>query len=301
MSASAYGLVLGAILGITGCSSSPTSAAELVLVKETKFAQLLGGAADRYEASGVVARGASLFVAFDNMTRLGIVSQDLSEASLTDGKDSSSNYEGITVDDYGTEHFYVIEEMDEQRGRVAVFDATPTFVKDEWTDVAFAGHWGFEGVAWFRRDDRDYLLALCQGNSCTDDSQHTGNGRIQVLLQTDETWQSTATLSIPSKADFEDYSDIALRNRADGTAALAVVSHRSSALWLGELAFDPLRITGPGEVYHFPRVGGVTPAYCTIEGVSFLSETTFAVVSDRAEAGEDCVGKDQSVHLFALP
>lgn len=299
------------VFGGAGCGPSDavgsplSSVPALTLLREAKLSTLLSSQAEHYEASGVTLRDGFLYIVFDNLATVGVVNVSLSAGSIADAAPENSQYEGITLDSYATHHFYVVKETDGTdpiRGRVIQLDSTGAYEGAEWTDVTFSDeNAGFEGIAWLRMQDSDFLLALCEGNHCEPDRVDTGHGRIKVLEQDGNDWRTKATLALPAEAAFRDYADLALYDNGDGTYEMAVVSQESSAMWLGQLTTNPLAIDGPGSVYAFPSTGDRAVAYCDVEGVTFLTRTTFAMVSDKTSGGERCEAEDESVHVFALP
>lgn len=303
-------LALGPVI-FQACSdpseSTPVSGSGVLqLVRESKLSKLLPDQGNEWEASGVHARSGFLYVVFDNMTSIGIVNVSLSEGSLAPGGElKNSQYEGITYDDHGTPHFYVVKETDGDtvfRGRIIQLDDNLANSSSEDTDAIFDDpNTGLEGIAWLWAHEADYLLALCEANGCGNGDTSAGHGRVKVLKQDDDMWITKAILEIPSSAGFLDYSDIALRDRGDGTASVAIVSQRSSAMWLGTVAQDPWRFADSGAVYEFPKTAGGSVQYCDVEGVTFLDDKTFAMVSDKTSGGDACRNKDESVHVFKLP
>lgn len=276
--------------------------ATLHLDREVKISQLLhiSGVTD-YEASGVHFQNGYLYVVFDDMTKIGRVSPDLTSGSYMSGGSSSQNsqYEGITYDSNNTEHFYVITESSSQ-GRVIQYDsaASGSSATTQTTDVTFSSsNTGFEGVAWLRRNGNDYLLGLCEGQSCTSTIGGSLPGAIKVLAQSGTSWVTEATLYLPSSANFADFSDIALLPQQDGTFKVAVTSQESKRLWIGTLSATSWSFLDSGTVYAFP-----SSSYCNIEGVTFLSATQLAMVSDMTtDTTSPCNDKDEMVHVFSLP
>ncbi len=135
------------------------------------------------------------------------------------------------------------------------------------------------------------LLALCQGNGCDDAPKDLGKGRIDVLERSGATWSARRTLELPRTVAFASYSDLALRTRSDGRLDMVIVSRGSKALWLGVFDAVSWAFDGSGAVYTFPD------RYCALEGVTFLTESTFAFASDADSA---CKSTEQSLHVFAL-
>jgi uncharacterized protein YjiK len=274
----------------------------LRLDREVKISRLisLSGITD-YEASGVRLQNGSLYVVFDNMTKIGIISPALTSGSYASGGSSSqqSQYEGITYDDNNTQHFYVVAEGS-SRGRVIQYDsaASGNSAIEEPTDVSFSdGNKGFEGVAWLRRNGNDYLLGLCEGQACTSTTGGTLPGAIKVLAQSGTSWVTEQTLYLPSSINFADFSDIALLPLADGTSMVAVTSQESKRLWMGRLSATSWSFLDSGTVYAFP-----SSDYCNIEGVTFLSANQLAMVSDAMKDTQpaECNNKDEMVHIFSL-
>ena len=111
-------------------------------------------------------------------------------------------------------------------------------------------------------------------------------------------WKPVASIKLPNSLDFEDYSAVALRGRQ-----LAVVSQRTSRLWIGTLRPGNWSVSGRGRVYDFPRTKKGKPKYCTLEGLCWLSADTFVMVSDLAKNRypDRCRKREQSIHVFRLP
>ena len=125
-----------------------------------------------------------------------------------------------------------------------------------------------------------------------------GGGRIQVLQRKGTQWQPVARVKLPKSVKFDDYSAVALR----GTR-IAVISQMSARLWIGTLRFRDWTIAGRGRTYDFPRKKSGQPKYCTLEGMCWLSDRSFVMVSDLSKAHYPgiCHKSDQSIFLFNLP
>jgi hypothetical protein len=111
-------------------------------------------------------------------------------------------------------------------------------------------------------------------------------------------WVPIAQIKLPRTVEFEDYSAVALRGDR-----IAVISQMTSRLWIGRLRTRNWTIAGKGRLYDFPRTKRGRLKYCTLEGLSWVSNTTFVMVSDLCKKGyrKGCRKTDQSIHLFALP
>jgi len=106
-----------------------------------------------------------------------------------------------------------------------------------------------------------------------------------------------ARIKLPTTVDFEDYSAVSLRGDR-----IAVVSQMTSRLWIGKLRRDTWSIAGQGRIYDFPRTKRGNPKYCTLEGLCWLSNTRFVLVSDLSKSRyrSKCGKRDQSIHIFRL-
>ena len=177
---------------------------------------------------------------------------------------------------------------------------------------------GFEGV-WALQDLNEelVLLALCEGNHCSEKYKHDrGNGKVVVLKQellSDNScrWIARRTLDIPASANFNDYSAIALNKEG----FVAITSQEDSQLWVGRLLgkadegeswdVDTMEFDQVGEVFDFAKDDECGTVYCNIEGIHFLEERKLLAVSDKMKKNgkqdKRCQEKDQSVHVFALP
>jgi len=283
--------------------SSPDDPLELQLVSEKKLAKVLpDGALDHFEASGIVASNGRLYVTFDDATKLGILDTSLDGGKLGPGHVENSQYEALTASDDGR-LFAMIESSSDTdtRSEVAVLDASGAVVSRAFADVVFEHpNKGFEGVAWLRTD-AEYLLALCENNACKDDDTTPGKGRIKLLAFDGGQWQARATIHLPEQVTFLDYSDLALLPLSDGTYEVAIVSHKSAALWLGTLSTADFSFSKTGTFYGFPPGPADERRYCSLEGVSFLGPTVLALASDRSDGPASCDDEAESVHLFRLP
>jgi hypothetical protein len=325
-------LWMTSLLAAALCSTAAEAVPHLNLVRETKISDLHVAALphNQYEASGVVSQGGFLYVIFDNSYRILKVKPDTgwTSPSLTSvSNDVDSQYEAITFDSHNTQNFYAMVESAPSNtlnlGKLDKYTSTLSGPTGEWTNVTFPfANKGFEGAAWLWScpgggAGNDFILGLCEGNGCTDSSQ-PGNGKIKILQQSVSgstiSWNliQNGTVSLPV-ANFQDYSDIALYPPypatndcaglgGDGTGlyTVAIVSQQSSKLWIGTFNAKTWSF-GSGTSYDFPKSGSQT-VYCNIEGVTFLSSTRIAVVSDakKTEQPAECGDKEQSIHIFDI-
>ena len=284
--------------------SSLASALTLQLVVEKKLSKLLPTKdVDHYEASGVVASGGMLYVASDNLTHIAAIDTSLNKGKLGPGEPTNSQYEAITASDDGR-FFAIAEAASDLNGpaEVAELGADTALVARTKTDTTFEhANKGFEGAAWLRASGKEYLLALCENNNCKDDDSPPGEGRAQLLSLVGGVWTTQVSLKLPKSVAFLDYSDLALRDNGNGSYAVAVVSHKSSLLWVGTLSTAGWAFTGPSKFYTFPRNAVGAVRYCSVEGVTFLGPTVLAMVSDKSDGSEPCTDEEESIHIFQTP
>ena len=286
--------------------------ASLVLIQETKLWRLLPGcdAGSRLEASGVFAHEGHVHVIFDNMPAIATLDANLAvtpDNRLVGRTEGVLGFEDITYNDRIQRYYTLVEALPHPDGgfRPQIEEYTDGFdyLETCWVDLTFEQeNKGLEGIVYLPRNGRDFVLGLCEGNMCQGGKagRLPGGGRIHVLEKQGDVWKSAAVIALPASLAFEDYASLAVRGER-----LAVASQCSSELWVGELHPDTWEVVGEGDVYRFPRSkkkGRVK--YCTVEGISWLDDTTFVAVSDRIKAGEHppkCEKRDQSIHIFRLP
>jgi hypothetical protein len=284
----------------------------LRLVREAKLADLLAGAAhgvDRLEASGVLVDAGCLWVIFDNVPHIARIDPALTPdhpgTLLLRHPSGPVGYEDIAHDREGDRYFLLIEAAERSPGvlmaQVHEYDRQFRAVARHWLDFPLErANKGIEGLACVRRDGRAHLLALCEGNFCRGGQvgRRPGGGRIHVFAEGEQGWNRLHTIHLPTSLRFTDYSGLSVAGDR-----VAVVSQESSALWVGRLHPDRWEVVDDGTTYLFPRDRRGRTTYGTIEGVSWLTPGSFAVVSDRVKPTQPARmrAKDQSVHVFALP
>jgi len=283
----------------------------MTLVRERRLAGLIKPPAGStvLEASGVIAKGRDYYVIFDNIRRIARIDPSLAEGAARHGwfgsRRDGDGYEDIAFSPH-TRRFYLLVEGEKHtdgtyRGLIDQCDEAGRFKARHWIDFSFEKrNTGFEGLSVVRRAGKDYLLALCEGNRCRAGrrGRKPGGGRIQVLARQGKVWKPVACIKLPPNVEFEDYSGVSLRGNR-----IAVISQMTSRLWIGRLSTADWTITGKGRTYDFPRTKKGRPRYCTLEGLCWLSDTTFVLVSDLSKRGyrAGCRKKDQSIHVFRLP
>jgi hypothetical protein len=264
----------------------------------------------RWEASGVLVKNGCYFVAFDNRTEIGCFSDDL-QPNETNGlvgiAHADFGYEGITYN-VAKERFYLlVEARKHARGHyqafIAEYDDQFEYRKER--PVVFrieSNNKGFEAVAHVRRNEKDFLLALCEGNKCKCGSKgkKPGGGRVQVFEKKKRRWAHFATISLPTHLPFVDYSGMSIDR-----GHVAIVSQVNSMLWVAQFDETSWAWRDSGQLYEFPRTESGQIRYGNIEGVGWISPTRIVTVSDRRkkknQPEKGLSEKDQSVHIFDIP
>jgi hypothetical protein len=284
----------------------------LVLVCESKICDLMPSSqlTDRWEASGVLVKDRHYFVVFDDRPEIARLSDDL-QPNSTNGlfgvAHAEIGYEGITYD-VARQRFYLLVESRKQakgcyRASIVEYDDEFGYLKDRPIDFTFeSSNKGFEAVAHVRRNDKDYLLALCEGNKCKSGQKgrKPGGGRVQLFEKKRKQWVHLDTIALPTTVPFVDYSGMSIDN-----GCVAIVSQINSMLWVGH--FDEAGWTwrNTGQLYEFPRSDDGSIRYGNIEGVGWITPTRIVTVSDRRkkknQPDEGLSEKDQSIHIFNIP
>lgn len=292
-----------------GTAEAEQAITTLIPAVSQKICSIMGTSANgEYEASGVQLVGSDLYVVFDSKNKVAKIPVTLGSGTgtYTPGLLSSTNqYEAITYDSHNTTHFYVMQELNPPV--VVQLDGTGSAQNETYQTVSMASfgsnnHW-MEGLAWLRRNNTDYLLALCQNGNC--EANGAGKaGTMRVLTQSGSSWvwQNNQVLQLCSSSGcpngpFAGYSDVALWSYPDGSAKVAIVSRDSKQLWVGMLSASSWSLS-TGTIYNLPA------GYNWVEGVTFLNEVQLAMVSDSdgVTTGSCLDGTtDESVHYFNLP
>lgn len=283
----------------------------LKLVRESKICDLMpcDHQTKRWEASGVLVKEHHFFVVFDDRTEIARFSDDLKPSNangLFGMAHAVCGYEGITYN-ADKQRFYLLVEARKHtygcyQAQIVEYDDEFRYLKDRPVDFTFkSSNKGFEAVAHVRRNNKDYLLALCEGNKCKcgDKGRKPGGGRVQVFEKTRKQWLHSRTIALPTTLPFVDYSGMSIDN-----GCVAVVSQVNSMLWVGQ--FDEVGWTwrNAGRLYEFPRADNGTIRYGNIEGVGWITRTRIVAVSDRRkkknQPDKGLSEKDQSVHIFDI-
>lgn len=304
----------------------------LQLVQEVFFADAFPNAQNvkRFEGSDLVEVNGNYYVVFDNIYNFGRLSKDLSNNFLLPhraGVRGSSGYEALTYDSV-TRQFYVIVETAPtpspdaftaiiEQIRVDEDTQTTQFVGRCASEYTFSHpNKGFEGAVTVRVDGTLFLIALCEGNFCegTNRGKLLGNGKLVVMQRqnaignTPCVWRTVKQLDVPSVAQFEDYSALAIREtNTSGAFDIAITSQSNSQVWIGQITLGETVseewALSTGTVFNFPRTASKCGLqFCSIEGVGFLDDNKIVVVSDQGGGkGNDCKAHDEALQIFQLP
>lgn len=287
------------------------SAPTLKLVGESKIRDLMPPAqrSARWEASGVLVKDHHYFVVFDDRTEIARFSDDLqpNDANGLFGMAHAvCGYEGITHNAAMQRYYLLVEARKHTSGRyralIVEYDDALQYLKERPVDFTFkSSNKGFEAVAHVRRNNTDFLLALCEGNRCKCGraGRQVGGGRVQVFQKKKKLWRHSDVIALPSTVPFVDYSGMSTDN-----GRVAIVSQVNSMLWVGQ--FDEAGWTwrDEGQLYEFPRSDNGAIQYGNIEGVGWITPTRIVVVSDKRkkknQPEKGLSEKDQSIHIFDL-
>jgi hypothetical protein len=283
----------------------------LNLVREAKICDLLAcDQSGRYEASGVLVKDGHYYVVFDDRTEIGRFADNL-KRKKTNGlfgiAHADFGYEGITYNAAKDRFYLLVEARKHRRGcyqaLIVEYDHEFNYLKERPVDFTFkSSNKGFEAVAHIRRNGRDCLLALCEGNKCKCGAKgrKPGGGRVQVFEKRKKRWAHSGTIALPATLPFVDYSGMSIDH-----GRVAIVSQVNSMLWVGEFDEAGRKWRDSGRLYEFPRSGSGKIRYGNIEGVAWISPTRVVTVSDRRkkknQPDKGLSEKDQSVHIFELP
>jgi hypothetical protein len=286
--------------------------ASLKLVCESKICDLIpcDQRSKRWEASGILAKDGYYYLAFDDRAKIARISDDL-QANGKNGLFGMSHpvwgYEGITYNADKRRYYLLVEARKHAKGcyqaLIVEYDDEFSYRKERPADFMFeSDNKGFEAIAYVRRDETDYLLALCEGNHCKCGKQgrKPGGGRVQLFEKKRKCWRHSDTIELPASLPFVDYSGMSTDH-----GRVAIVSQENSMLWVGQFDEAGWKWRDDGQLYEFPRSDDGSIRYGNIEGVGWISPTRIVAVSDRrkkrSQPDERLSEKDQTVHIFDIP
>ena len=247
---------------------------------------------------------------FDDRTQIACLSDDL-QPSKTNGLFGTTHadcgYEGITYNAAKQRFYLLVESRKQKRGCykavIVEYDNEFKYLKNRTVDFTFeSGNKGFEAAAHVRRDNKDYLLALCEGNKCQCGAKgrKPGGGRVQLFEKKRKDWQHVRAIALPKSVPFVDYSGMSIDK-----GRVAIVSQVNSMLWVGQFDEADWMWRDDGQLYEFPRSKNGSIRYGNIEGVGWVTPTRIVTVSDRRKKQDQpdkkLAEKDQSVHIFDIP
>jgi hypothetical protein len=271
----------------------------LELIREEKLFRLIPGRTkqSRLEASGIALAGDSTaLVVFDSLNQIARIDVSLKPSRrnhIWHAPSLGAGFEDIATADTDGTIFGLIESVEDfdgvLRGFVAEYDREGRWRQCSRLPGQFQkANKGYEGLAHVRRNGREFLYALREGNV-------RSRGRIDVFAREPKgSWKESRRIDLPDEARFKDYSALACRGDR-----LAIVSQESARLWVGRLhKRTHTLIPDSGAVYRFPH-----KRYRNVEGIDWLSSDTLIAVSDRSkpEQPSRSIETDQSIHIFRIP
>ena len=285
--------------------------ASLNLILERKICDLVfcDPPTKRWEASGVLVKDGHYFVVFDNRTEIARVADDLlpnDTNGLLGMVQAKYGFEGITYNGAKQRFYLLVEARKHAKGAykalIVECDHDFKYVKDRPVNFPFeSGNKGFEAIVHLRRNSKDYLLALCEGNKCKRGAKgrKPGGGRVLLFEKKKKCWLHVGTIALPRSLPFVDYSGMSIDN-----GRVTIVSQVSSMLWVGNLNEADWTWRDEGQLYEFPRSNNGGIQYGNIEGVGWISPIRIVTVSDRRkkrnQPDEELSKKDQSIHIFEI-
>jgi hypothetical protein len=270
----------------------------LKLARERRFRDLLPPPDDRrFEASGVVVAGRSLWVVFDNtrcVARLPIALDG--PGTWVDLPDTAEGFEDIAYSPRSRRFLLLVESV--RRGDVYVsaideYDSRWRFLQRRTIEGALLRqNKGYEGIACATFRGRELVWALRERSK--DPIPH-----VDLLTPAHDTWRVERSIDLPVSAQFSDYSALAVRGRR-----MAVLSQEDGKLWVGRLTADG-SATDEGVVFDFPRTRTKHKRrYYALEGLAWIDDDRLVLVSDRANRRKypkRARRRDESIHVFRLP
>jgi hypothetical protein len=220
---------------------------------------------------------------------------------------SARGYEGITFNAARRRYYLLVESRKTAGGRfrasIVEYDDAFNYREDRPIDFTFqSGNKGFEAVTHVRRNGRDFLLGLCEGNRCRcgKKGRTPGGGRVQIFRKRKGWWRHAGTTALLPTVPFVGYSGMSI----DG-GRVAIVSQVNSMLWVGRFDEGEWTWLDPGRLYEFPQSDDGAIRYGNVEGVGWVTPTRVVTVSDRRKKSTQpdraLSEKDQSVHIFDVP
>lgn len=286
-------------------------APELKLVRESKIRDLMprDQRSKRWEASGVLVKNQHYLVVFDDRSEIARLSNDLkpNDANGLFGMaHADCGYEGIAFNAAKQLYYLLVEARERADGcyqaSVVEHDDGFEYLKDRPLNFTFeSSNKGFEAVGHVRRVNKDYLLALCEGNKCKCGAKgrKPGGGRVQLFEKKRKHWKHVQAIVLPKSLPFVDYSGMSI-----DSGRVAIVSQVNSMLWVGQFDQEEWEWRNEGELYEFPRSDDGAIRYGNIEDVAWLTPSRIVTVSDRRsrrnQPNKELSEKDQSIHIFEI-
>jgi uncharacterized protein YjiK len=270
----------------------------LSIEAERRFRDLLPLPDDRrFEASGVVVAGHSLWVVFDNTRRVARLPIALDgRGTWVDLPGTVEGFEDIAYSTRSRCFLLLVESV--RRGDTYVsaideYDSRWRFLQRRTIEGALLRqNKGYEGIACATFRGRELVWALRERSK--EPIPH-----VDLLTPAQNTWRVERSINLPLSAQFSDYSALAVRGRR-----IAVLSQEDGKLWVGSLTADG-SAAEEGVVFDLPRTRTKHKRrYYTLEGLAWINDDRIVLVSDRAKRRrypKRARRRDESIHLFRLP
>ena len=173
---------------------------------------------------------------------------------------------------------------------IVEYDRDFKYLKDRPADFTFeSGNKGFEAIAHVRRGNKDYLLALCEGNNCKGGrkGRTPGGRRIQVFEKSIKRWRHCYGIHLPACLPWS-CGGCVTRNLYGWATSMS-----KNGLGPTKEAFTSSRDQ--------PMVQSCME---NIEGVAWICSARVVTVSDRrkkrTQPDAALSEKDRSVHIFEI-
>ncbi|RMG68542.1 MAG: hypothetical protein D6715_01825 [Calditrichaeota bacterium] len=258
------------------------------------------------EASGVVWTGGALVVAFDNLKSVALLHPPWAVPAPANrltgpAKERKSDFEGLAYDSV-LQVFYLVRESKARKkghyARIHEWDGAFEEVGKDWVRLPFrGGNKGYEGLAFVRRQGKEWLLALRETAQGGPVDSTGGPGVIDVLTRRADEWEVHSSFQLPGSVRFLDYAGLDVQ-----AGRMAVLSQASARVWLGRLHPQRWAVADSGAVYTLPTGLDGRTRICRAEGICWLNRSTLAVVTDRNKRDPDpCRALHQHLIILKLP
>ena len=180
---------------------------ELIVQSEAKLYELLSDQSEGNDGFHGVALGikTEIQIVINKYCKSYLIYK-INKVKLLGESKKGRGYEGITYDNIN-DKFYLIEESQINKGayNARLNHASKDFIikSKKWLKYNFqSDNKGFEGLTYVNKNNKTYVLALCEGNDCDSGKigKMHGAGRIKVFEKKKKKWKYIASIRIPQSA-----------------------------------------------------------------------------------------------------